>query len=75
MEPANDAETVETEVKVTTDVLPSFEMLVIDEDTPGNLSLDGRYIQYNVFESIFEVTAKYKPPIVPIGRGACGIVW
>ncbi|XP_074591301.1 mitogen-activated protein kinase 1-like [Curcuma longa] len=34
----------------------------------------GRFIQYNIFENIFEVTAKYKPPIIPIGKGAYGIV-
>ncbi|MED6110131.1 Mitogen-activated protein kinase 11 [Stylosanthes scabra] len=29
----------------------------------------GRYVQYN----IFEVSTKYAPPILPIGRGAYGI--
>jgi hypothetical protein len=24
---------------------------------------------------VFEVTAKYKPPVLPIGKGAYGIVW
>ncbi|XP_019093765.1 PREDICTED: mitogen-activated protein kinase 10-like [Camelina sativa] len=77
MEPSNDAETVEThQGEVTTNgVLPVSPMLVTDEDAPANLSHDGRYIQYNIFQTyIFKVTAKYQPPITPIGRGASGIV-
>lgn len=35
----------------------------------------GRYLQYNIFGNSFEITAKYQPPIMPIGRGAYGIVW
>ena len=35
----------------------------------------GRYVQYNVFGNLFEVTAKYVPPLRSIGRGACGIIW
>eukprot|EP00268_Persea_americana_P053842 TRINITY_DN6126_c0_g1_i4.p1 TRINITY_DN6126_c0_g1~~TRINITY_DN6126_c0_g1_i4.p1 ORF type:complete len:370 (+),score=63.64 TRINITY_DN6126_c0_g1_i4:384-1493(+) len=34
----------------------------------------GRYTQYNVLGNLFEVSAKYVPPIQPIGRGAYGIV-
>ncbi|KAG2295897.1 hypothetical protein Bca52824_042566 [Brassica carinata] len=34
----------------------------------------GRYIQYNVYGQLFEVSRKYVPPICPIGRGACGII-
>ncbi|XP_078446628.1 mitogen-activated protein kinase 3 [Wolffia australiana] len=34
----------------------------------------GRYINYDIFGTSFEVTAKYQPPIMPIGRGAYGIV-
>ncbi|XP_065858343.1 mitogen-activated protein kinase homolog MMK2-like isoform X2 [Euphorbia lathyris] len=34
----------------------------------------GRYIQYNVYGNLFEVSSKYVPPIRPIGRGAYGIV-
>ncbi|XP_058084498.1 mitogen-activated protein kinase homolog MMK2 isoform X2 [Magnolia sinica] len=34
----------------------------------------GRYIQYNVYGNLFEVTKKYVPPIRPVGRGAYGIV-
>ncbi|ESQ44109.1 hypothetical protein EUTSA_v10006460mg [Eutrema salsugineum] len=75
MEPANDAETVKSHDGDTTDELPypSPEMLEA-EHIPANPSHDGRYIQYNIFGSIFEVTAKYKPPIMLIGRGAYGIV-
>lgn len=35
----------------------------------------GRYVQYNILGSFFEVPAKYVPPIQPVGRGAYGIVW
>ena len=45
------------------------------ENIPTTLSHGGRFIQYNIFGNIFEVTAKYKPPIMPIGKGAYGIVW
>eukprot|EP00897_Mesotaenium_endlicherianum_P001094 jgi/Mesen1/10986/ME000097S10562 len=34
----------------------------------------GAYTEYNIFGNLFEVTAKYIPPIRPIGRGAYGIV-
>ncbi|KAG1339148.1 mitogen-activated protein kinase 5 [Cocos nucifera] len=34
----------------------------------------GRYLQYNIFNNLFEITSKYQPPIMPIGRGAYGIV-
>ncbi|EPS64079.1 hypothetical protein M569_10702, partial [Genlisea aurea] len=34
----------------------------------------GKFIQYNVLGHIFEVPAKYIPPIAPIGRGAYGLV-
>nr|AMO00476.1 mitogen-activated protein kinase 7 [Manihot esculenta] len=34
----------------------------------------GRYVQYNVYGNLFEVSSKYVPPIRPIGRGAYGIV-
>ncbi|XP_019056765.1 PREDICTED: mitogen-activated protein kinase 6-like isoform X2 [Tarenaya hassleriana] len=44
------------------------------ENIPAILSHGGRFIQYNIFGNIFEVTAKYKPPIMPIGKGAYGIV-
>jgi len=35
----------------------------------------GRYVQYNVYGNLFEVSRKYVPPIRPIGRGAYGLVW
>ncbi|XP_021814026.1 mitogen-activated protein kinase homolog MMK1 isoform X1 [Prunus avium] len=44
------------------------------ESIPATLSHGGRFIQYNIFGNVFEVTAKYKPPIMPIGKGAYGIV-
>jgi len=75
MEPTNDAETLETQGEVTTAIWPSSQILKTTIDIPGTLSHDGRYIQYNLFGHIFELPAKYKPPIRPIGRGACGIVW
>ncbi|KAK3227875.1 hypothetical protein Dsin_007737 [Dipteronia sinensis] len=34
----------------------------------------GRYVQYNVYGNLFEVSSKYVPPIRPIARGAFGIV-
>ncbi|XP_058110048.1 mitogen-activated protein kinase homolog NTF6-like isoform X1 [Magnolia sinica] len=34
----------------------------------------GKYVVYNVLGNLFEVSAKYVPPIQPIGRGAYGIV-
>lgn len=40
----------------------------------GVMSPDGRYIQYNIYGNLFEVSAKYVRPIRPIGRGAYGIV-
>jgi mitogen-activated protein kinase 6 len=45
------------------------------ENIQATLSHGGRFIQYNIFGNVFEVTAKYKPPILPIGKGAYGIVW
>ncbi|CAA3006263.1 mitogen-activated kinase homolog MMK2 [Olea europaea subsp. europaea] len=33
----------------------------------------GKYMQYNVYGNLFEVSRKYVP-IRPVGRGACGIV-
>jgi hypothetical protein len=44
-------------------------------DFPAVPSHDGQFLQYNIFGNLFEVTAKYRPPIMPIGRGAYGIVW
>ncbi|XP_031475143.1 mitogen-activated protein kinase homolog MMK1-like [Nymphaea colorata] len=44
------------------------------QDFPAIHTHGGRYVQYNIFGNNFEVTSKYTPPIVPIGRGAYGIV-
>lgn len=40
----------------------------------GVPSHGGRYINYNIFGHSFEITNKYRPPLLPIGRGAYGIV-
>ncbi|CAL5003978.1 unnamed protein product [Urochloa decumbens] len=40
----------------------------------GTHTHGGRYVQYNVYGNLFEVSAKYVPPIRPVGRGACGII-
>ncbi|CAI9268876.1 unnamed protein product [Lactuca saligna] len=53
---------------------PSQQPLTGIDNIPATLSHGGRFIQYNIFGNIFEVTAKYKPPIMPIGKGAYGIV-
>jgi mitogen-activated protein kinase 6 len=45
------------------------------DNIQATLSHGGRFIQYNIFGNVFEVTSKYKPPILPIGKGAYGIVW
>lgn len=34
----------------------------------------GKYVRYNILGNLFEVSAKYVPPIQPVGRGAYGIV-
>nr|GMD95003.1 mitogen-activated protein kinase homolog MMK1 [Ipomoea batatas] len=52
---------------------PPPQMMGID-NIPATLSHGGRFIQYNIFGNVFEITAKYKPPIMPIGKGAYGIV-
>ncbi|KAF8051395.1 hypothetical protein N665_1735s0014 [Sinapis alba] len=44
------------------------------ENVPENLSHDGKYVQYNISGNIFQVLAKYKPPIMVLGRGAYGII-
>lgn len=44
-------------------------------DFPAVATHGGKYIKYNIFENSFEITAKYRPPVMPIGRGAYGIVW
>ncbi|XP_021889758.1 mitogen-activated protein kinase 3 [Carica papaya] len=44
------------------------------QDFPAIPTHGGQYIQYNIFGNLFEITSKYRPPIMPIGRGAYGIV-
>ncbi|KAK4286489.1 hypothetical protein QN277_003038 [Acacia crassicarpa] len=34
----------------------------------------GKYVRFNILGNPFEVSAKYTPPIQPVGRGAYGIV-
>lgn len=41
----------------------------------GVLTHGGRYVRYNVYGNLFEVSTKYVPPLRPVGRGASGIVW
>ncbi|KAL9244347.1 hypothetical protein vseg_018133 [Gypsophila vaccaria] len=41
---------------------------------PAAYTNNGQFIQYNIFGNMFQVTSKYRPPIMPIGRGAYGIV-
>lgn len=43
-------------------------------DFPAALTHGGRFLQYNIFGNFFEISVKYRPPIMPIGRGAYGIV-
>ncbi|KAJ7980943.1 Mitogen-activated protein kinase [Quillaja saponaria] len=43
-------------------------------DFPAVMTHGGQYVQYNIFGNQFEITSKYRPPIMPIGRGAYGIV-
>ncbi|KAI9076140.1 hypothetical protein K1719_041838 [Acacia pycnantha] len=43
-------------------------------DFPAVPTHGGQFIQYDIFGNLFEVSAKYRPPIMPIGRGAYGIV-
>uniref|UniRef100_A0A7N0V0B9 Mitogen-activated protein kinase n=1 Tax=Kalanchoe fedtschenkoi TaxID=63787 RepID=A0A7N0V0B9_KALFE len=40
----------------------------------GELTHGGRYVRYNLFGNLFEVSRKYVPPIRPVGRGAFGLV-
>ncbi|KAK8663603.1 hypothetical protein V6N13_083412 [Hibiscus sabdariffa] len=41
---------------------------------PATPSYGGRFLQYNVSGHIFEVTAKYKKPVIPVGKGFYGFV-
>ncbi|CAH8390678.1 unnamed protein product [Eruca vesicaria subsp. sativa] len=76
MDLTNDAhETVKTNGGVTTNAqpYPSPEVLSVENITVHPCH-DGKYIQYNICENIFELTAKYTPPIMLIGGGAYGLV-
>ncbi|KAF3455082.1 hypothetical protein FNV43_RR05530 [Rhamnella rubrinervis] len=46
----------------------------MEVEAKGNPMYGGRYVQYNILGSFFEVPVKYVPPIQPVGRGAYGIV-
>eukprot|EP00262_Sarcandra_glabra_P008732 TRINITY_DN2241_c0_g1_i1.p1 TRINITY_DN2241_c0_g1~~TRINITY_DN2241_c0_g1_i1.p1 ORF type:complete len:391 (+),score=53.40 TRINITY_DN2241_c0_g1_i1:199-1371(+) len=45
-----------------------------DGNVKGTLTHGGRYVQYNLYGNLFEVSTKYVPPLRPMGRGAYGIV-
>uniref|UniRef100_A0A453QQH7 Protein kinase domain-containing protein n=1 Tax=Aegilops tauschii subsp. strangulata TaxID=200361 RepID=A0A453QQH7_AEGTS len=40
------------------------------DNIQATLTHGGRFIQYNIFGNVFEVTAKYKPPILPTSARA-----
>ncbi|CAH2050081.1 unnamed protein product [Thlaspi arvense] len=44
------------------------------QEFPAVPTHGGQFIQYNIFNHLFEITCKYRPPIMPIGRGAYGNV-
>ncbi|KFK35190.1 hypothetical protein AALP_AA5G252000 [Arabis alpina] len=74
MEQANDVEIVKTPGEVTTGASRySSPQVLASMNTPASLSHDGKYIRYNLFGNIFEVTAKYQPPIKPIGKENYGM--
>ncbi|MFS7964833.1 putative mitogen-activated protein kinase CMGC-MAPK family [Helianthus anomalus] len=43
-------------------------------DFPAVPTHGGQFVRYNIFGNEFEITSKYHPPIMPVGRGAYGIV-
>ncbi|XWS71774.1 hypothetical protein CRYUN_Cryun03dG0167600 [Craigia yunnanensis] len=43
-------------------------------DYPAIHTHGGQFIKYYIYGNSFEITSKYRPPIMPIGRGAYGIV-
>ncbi|KAE8662471.1 hypothetical protein F3Y22_tig00113337pilonHSYRG00126 [Hibiscus syriacus] len=45
-----------------------------DQGIKGIPTHGGRYVQYNIYGNLFEVSRKYVPPLRPVGRGAYGIV-
>ena len=70
-----DAVMTEAQPESQNSMMPMSATATTAENISATLSHGGRFIQYNIFGNIFEVTAKYKPPILPIGKGAYGIVW
>ncbi|KAK6137416.1 hypothetical protein DH2020_028839 [Rehmannia glutinosa] len=40
----------------------------------GVLTHGGKYVRYNLYGNLFEVSSKYIPPLRPLGRGAYGLV-
>ncbi|XP_030937979.1 mitogen-activated protein kinase homolog D5-like isoform X3 [Quercus lobata] len=69
-----DAVMTEAQPESQNSMMPMSAMATTTENISATLSHGGRFIQYSIFGNIFEVTAKYKPPILPIGNGAHGIV-
>ena len=53
----------------------ALESAPASADIRGVHTHGGRYVQYNIYGNLFEVSRKYVPPIRPVGRGAYGIVW
>ncbi|KMZ57151.1 hypothetical protein ZOSMA_89G01040 [Zostera marina] len=56
----------------STDGLPGVVPPV--QNLPAVFSSDGRFITFTIYEYQFVVTSKYKPPIMPVGKGAYGLV-
>ncbi|XP_021767127.1 mitogen-activated protein kinase homolog MMK2 [Chenopodium quinoa] len=46
----------------------------MEQNLRGVPTHGGRYVQYNLYGNLFEVSSKYVPPLRPVGRGAYGIV-
>lgn len=68
------AEAAAVAVKSNDPVMAQTAQPALDPNIPGVLTHGGRYVQYNIYGNMFEVTAKYVPPLFPIGRGAYGVV-
>ncbi|KAL2892145.1 Mitogen-activated protein kinase-like protein MMK2 [Bienertia sinuspersici] len=45
----------------------------MEQNLRGVPTHGGRYMQYNLYGNIFEVSSKYVPPLRPVGRGAYAI--
>ncbi|OIW05784.1 hypothetical protein TanjilG_23570 [Lupinus angustifolius] len=43
-------------------------------DFPAMPTHGGKFIQYNIYGNLFKVTAKYRPPVMAVGRGAHALV-